>query len=380
MGYNSVQKFLIWMGNIKPVREVVHNLTEEELLKEKGVNEALKRENLNLRKAKATLESQVANKKAEDFEKKEKVNQNETNNQIAKKLKEEEKELNEDKYGKWFSWNKLFKKYFSNKKFREKFEVSDKNIEVSWKFGELMSSTKGFWGITDSNGKLLIVSQDLKGLIHKPESLFNQFKLSRLILSRDKDGDYIQGIDDQGDLDDFETEVPSFNEETGEYEKTTSLKLNAREYIIQLQDKLREKDDRNKILEFSMNGLRTDNSMLKRNVDTLLHAGKLGQSMTSEAQSLLCSSSMELSNITKKISALQEKSVIDEKTMAVKDSTISKLLDELENTGDQTAYKRALAHQKEMREFERANPPQIIEKEKEKVPQKINNTPQQLPG
>ncbi|MBU1027860.1 MAG: hypothetical protein KKF48_02345 [Nanoarchaeota archaeon] len=368
------------MGNIKPVREVVHNLTEEELLKEKGVNEALKRENLNLRKAKATLESQVVNKKAEDFEKKEKVNQNETNNQIAKKLKEEEKELNEDKYGKWFSWNKLFKKYFSNKKFREKFEVSDKNIEVSWKFGELMSSTKGFWGITDSNGKLLIVSQDLKGLIHKPESLFNQFKLSRLILSRDKDGDYIQGIDDQGDLDDFETEVPSFNEETGEYEKTTSLKLNAREYIIQLQDKLREKDDRNKILEFSMNGLRTDNSMLKRNVDTLLHAGKLGQSMTSEAQSLLCSSSMELSNITKKISALQEKSVIDEKTMAVKDSTISKLLDELENTGDQTAYKRALAHQKEMREFERANPPQIIEKEKEKVPQKINNTPQQLPG
>lgn len=369
---NPIKKFGMWLFNKNTKREIVHSLTEEDLLKQKGINEALKKENSNLKKAINTRDSQLAKVSAEKFVKKEKINKQELNNKVAKELKDQEKDLNIEKYGKWFSWTKFERKMYKNEKFRKNFLMTDKDGESSYKYGELLFSTKGLMGISDNSGKIKVISPDLKGLIHKPESLFNQYKLGRLQLAIDKDGDYLDGIDDQGDINDFETEIPSLNEETGEYEKTSSLRLNARKYIIELQDKLREKDDKVKTLELSINGLRSENSELKRGFDTLLHAGRIGQSRTSESNNLVISYSMEFAEINKKIATLQSNVVLKEKEISVKDAIIDKLLSEIEQTGDQTAYKRAKNIFQEAVEFVKVNTIPVIEKEK--VPQKVNNT------
>jgi hypothetical protein len=347
-----IQKIGMWLFNIKPGREVLHEIDEETIKKDKLIE--------NLSKKIASQEALLAKVSADKSLKKENKNKEVFENKIAKNLKEEESELNVEKYGKWFSWSKLERKLLKDPKFRKKFRLSDKNGEEDWGYGELLFSTKGFISLSDSKGKIKIIAVDLKSLIHHIESIFNQYKIGRILLARDKGGDYIPGIDDEGDLDDFETEIPTFDEKSEEYNKTTSLKLNARQYILKQQDKLREKDDKIKLLEFTVNGLRVENTEWKRNYDTVLHAGQLGKAITSEAQSLLFSQTSELADITRKISNLQEGKVLLEKELSVKEDIIKKLLLEIEKVGDQDSFKRATAVMREAREFERANPSQSI--------------------
>jgi len=372
-----IRKIIDWKPFKKKETRILHSLAEEEILKEKGINAGLVKEVKELRKANASKDSQLAKISAEKLEKKENKKKIDTERKIAETLNQEDKEINKDKYGKWFSWNKFFKKYYSDKKFRKKFSLSDMNGEMSWGFGELLSCQKGYWAISDKQGKRRVISYDLKGLFHHPESIFNQFKMGRFLLAVDKNGDYIDGIDDEEDISNLEITIPRFNKETNKFEaQTQELKVNAREYIIKILDEKREDKERIKRLEMTASTLRSDNEDIKRTNEALLCAGKLGKTAQSEAQGLLYGYSMELSDLNKKMSTLQENNVLLEKQVDGLKLVNSKLLSEIENIGDQTSYRKAMAIIKDAREMERANPERVIEREV-LVKEKPNNLPQQ---
>ena len=372
---NSVQKLGAWLFNIKPQREIVRNLSDEEFLREKGINESLKRENINLKRTKATLEQQLSETRAKENQKKEKENKLDVDNQIAKNLNEQKSVIDNERYGRWASWTKLEKKRLRDKKFAKNFIFTDKDGETIFSPGELLFSSKGFFGITDSNGKLIHVATDLRNLIHKPESIFNQFKFGRIQLARDKNGDYLDGIDDQ--CDDFinyvEIDVPIWDEEKNSYANSKFFTDNFRKKFIEIQDKLRELKDKYKTMEIVVSDLREENSDVKRANEVLLHENKNGKTAVSEALASMRSQSMELSDITKKISSLTENNILYEQELNVYKEKTKKLMEIIESTGDVTNYQKAMAVIKSAVEFTKLNTI-IIEKETEKSQPK--QTPQ----
>lgn len=362
---NFLQRIGMFIFHIKPSRELMYNV-DEELIKKDSIISAQARKL-------ASQDAQLSKISAKESSKKEKQNQEELENEVAVKLSEEENNLNVEKFGKWISWTKAEKEISKNKRFL----VSDKNGESTWSYGGLLFSTKGYMAVRDAKTKkLLNISRTLNGLFHKPESLINNFKIGRILLARDKDGDYLDEFDSEGDIDDFETNISSFNQETKQLEKTTELKINARKRIIQQDEEIRDLKDKLKTVEFSLNDMRIRYEDVKRARDRLLYANKLGKTAVSTAQNESYYYSMEFADISRRISNLQEGRVLDSNIIAVKDKIIEKLLKEIGDSGDQDALKRSMGWMREMREFERANPPIVI-KEEPKA-QKLNS-PAQTP-
>src|SRR4030042_2512259 len=251
---NIIQKAVSRIFNIKPDREIFHSISEEEYFKSKDANKILRKESEILRKKVGSLESQEAGRRARDLEKKEKKEEKKADNEIAKELNKQEKEIDKNKYGRWCSLKNLFLKIYKNEadktKFGKKFEFADKDDSVSWKFGDIILSTKGFIGVKSEEGKLLQVSSDLKGLIYKPGSIFNQVKRGRILLARDKEGNYLENFDEEEGFEDEEMSLPTFDEESKQIIFTNSTsKMNVRESYIKLMDKLKEALDRVKRLE-----------------------------------------------------------------------------------------------------------------------------------
>jgi hypothetical protein len=364
MTFNSLQKGVMWLFNINPSREVMHNIDEEQIKESKQYK--------NLAKKVVTLESQLAHNTVENLQKKESDGKKELEEKIAIDLINQEKELTADEFGRVFSMKQLWWKYFKDKKFRDKFEVADKNDEVSWKFGDWLVSSKGMMIITDINGVPRAISPSIAGLIHNPASIFNQVeKRARLLLARDKNFEYIPGLDDEGYVDEFETTVPIWNEEENKYNESRELTRKARELIIEKDTESRDKSKKIESLEIVVNSLRENNEDLKRANNILLHSNNQNKSAVTEANNTIQSLSLSMTDIQRKISTLTESNVLLEKELMVRDTIIDKLLKKLEETGDMTAFMKAKAIIEESREFDRANAP---ETENKQVPAQVPQT------
>ena len=74
-----------------------------------------------------TLESQLAKRFAKDKERADKEKERDKESEFNKKLNEQAEELKTRKLGKIIKFGKFYKHFFSNKKFRNKLEITDKN-------------------------------------------------------------------------------------------------------------------------------------------------------------------------------------------------------------------------------------------------------------
>lgn len=358
---NPFYKFGRWLFNKNPKSpKVYRDINEERIEKDK--------EYKKLARGKATLEGQLARERAEKIQKKEEVKKEEVENEIAKNLTEQTIDLKKQEYGEFFSFRNIYKAIYSGgklSKFGKKFEIADKNDKVSWKFGDIgiFPNIKSL-GIIDREGNIRVISPYLSGVIHKPETIHNQIKRGRILIATDENGDYIKGIDDESDLDDYEVPVPVWMEEKGDYEITTDYKKKARDIIIELQDDNRDFREKNKRLEISLNLLRIDNDNLKRTNEVLLHAGQTQKTSISQAIGLTTSLSLEMTDINTKITTLTERNVHLEREVEAHKSAEKKLLALIEEMENPTALAKATAMMREAREFERANPPQEKEEAK----------------
>lgn len=345
--YNFLQRFLFWLASRKPEREVVHSITEEALL---VGNEQLKNELKNVKKELQTKNAQLAKKKSEELEIKEKRKGKDLNNEIAIDLKSQKKEIDSERYGRWMSMRKFFYKFEHDKKFREKFEAADMNDEKSWKFGDFKISTKGYWAITDSKGNLIKISYGVGGLIYKPESIFNQIKRGRLLLARDKNGDFVEEFD-EGEIENEEIKIPVWNDTEKRYGFTSVSKKNARELVIELMDKIREFKDKCERLELISADLKNENYELKNVISLFKFNSEKGKSMLTEAKDFLFAMNMNMTDLEKRVSTQSEQLVFNERLLGVKDTIIAKLLSDLEKTGGMTARRKAEAEIKGDLEF-----------------------------
>lgn len=342
MGMNGFQKFGIWLFNIPQRTEYLHSISEDLIKSNKKVEE--------LSKAKASLESQIAKIKAIEVQKKESKSQEEQDNEIAKTLQQEGMQINKERIGNTLSLKSFFNKILRDKKYKD-FEIADKNDETSYKFGDILLTTKGFLVMTDSNGKIRSMTTFPRDFIYKPESILSQVKRKRFLTAADKDGEFIPEIDD--------IIVPqlTYDEETKSYQKSKEIRKSAREIIIDLDTRLRDAKKKNETLEMTTCDLREENRDLKQGNDILRRDNKLKQTAFSEAINQINNSSLEHSEIQRKIVSLTETKTILELENSSLKGIIEKLLNQLEETGSMTQYRRALAIINEVREFERVNPP-----------------------
>jgi len=363
---NPISSLFKWLFNKNQKPQKVYRDINEELIEKDKKYKQLARKT-------ASLEGELAREKASKIEKKEEVKKEEVQNEIAKNLSEQSVSMKKEEYGEFFSFKSLFNKLLKNKKFNEKFEISDMNDKVSWKFGDIgiFPNIKSL-AVIDKDGNIRCISQFLSGVIHKPESIFNQVKRNRILIATDENGDYIQGIDDETDLEDYELPVPVFNEEKNKWEGKTGYKKKAREIIINLQEDIRECKDTIRSDEMSLNILRTENEDLERANEILLHAGKVGKSAVSEAMGMSSSLSMEMVQINMRIASLTENNVHLEKELGVWKNIAKDLQGEIEKLGNESAMIKAMKLMKQAREFERVKP---IEEKEEK-----NNVPPVQPG
>ncbi len=257
-------------------------------------------------------------------------------------LIELEGELRRENIGETVSLNKFYAKLFGirhdkRSSFGKGLEVADKNDEVSFPFGEILISTKGFWIITDAEGNKRVMSSDLRRLIHNVESLPNQLKRGRILLAVDKNGSYIP------DLDDVEVENPVWNEERKIYDYSKKLKDKARVLIEQRDDVIRSQDQSLEQQEIVISGLRREMGGLKRAKLLYETDAKVAQTDTSKAMDMSLQYTKKNFEMMRQIINLSEGKKMFEDRINVFEKIIKEVLQMLEQTGSKTEFKKAQA-------------------------------------
>lgn len=271
------------------------------------------------------------------------------------RLKEDEKELKKNKFGKSFSLTKFYWAFFRDKKFREKLEICDKDdAEVLGKFGDLLFLDGGYIAITDIYGNILAYGKQLNHVIYKPDSLGNQIKRGRILIPYDKN--YNPSVD----LDDIALPEIIYDKEKKTYRFTKHVTKTAQTLILEKDKQLREAMDYAEQLEKT-------NVAHKNRIDDLERSFKVSLTSTD-------TSNTELSKLTDKllqyqtvngsmhnqIVQLTEMKALNENTITRLENVVENLLGKVEEMGDKTEFRKALETVKEVIDYAKTRLPKQI--------------------
>lgn len=158
-------------------------------LKESHVVKGLAYENAELKGKVAKLESTIAKQREEKKDIEDEEN-------VKAFLDEQKKEIRYKSQGKVFSLKSFFAKYFRDTKFRQNlaYYSFDRNEKLHH-FGDIVITTKGQFGLIDSDGQLIMPPMEsLKDIFQSTGALGNDIMKGMIPLNLDADGGYVENI------------------------------------------------------------------------------------------------------------------------------------------------------------------------------------------
>jgi hypothetical protein len=284
----------------------------------------------------ATLKGQLGRIQIRDKKIREEERKIDKEKKIIKDLKLQEKEINKKRYGETISMGKFFAKYISDKYFRDKLKLMDKDgIECFGKFGDIViTKNRGSFVVLDSEGNPVAESKSIDGIIYKPESLESQLDANRLLLPYDKDRNPVI------DFESIEMGELEFDPDENRYFMTREAKKKAKDIVIEKIKEIQEKNDRLEVLELSLNDLQRELHDEKRAKNILKNQIQTTKSELTEAMGMTMQFNSKVGEMQSKITNLTEIKAMYEKKITALEYINNKMIERIEQSGDRTLYEQ----------------------------------------
>ncbi len=346
------------LRSFKKKDRILHEISEEDIERSKKIKAQAKYIQ--------SLEAQISKRQAQDRLKK--VKEIDTNEEIdlIKQLEKKEEELKLKKLKNAFDLSKLFKK-LENKKFRDRFEIADKDDKAVFdKFKTFLILDNGNIAIQGKSGEVWADGSTLRQVIHKPESIKNQIRRGRLLLPFDENFKTIP------DFENLEMPEMSYNEEEDNWNISEERIKKVKEMIMErdyLITELREDKEKNEQTIADMRNKIQDQSLAINNWKK--------QTENSQAElSIAMKNDKEMSKkfyqMDRDLSVSQEQKLLSDDIKEKYDTALKSVLNELEDEKSRTAIRKAMQQVwNDIREARKMIPKIEIKQEEVKEPQKI---------
>lgn len=344
--------FYRWLFNIP--REIHTFPIKEDLIeRDETVRELVKQ--LQSRDA------QLSNISAQNREKALRESEVDINQEAIKELIEQKRRIDEKKYLGSFSWKKFWYKYLNDKKFRGELEICDKDDSIIFgKFGDFVVLPDGRQGITDSEDNLIGYGNTLRHFIWKPESLDNQMKRKRILLSCDKNHLFFPDIE--------EILLPECTYVNGKIRWAKVSEKPLKQLIIDREKRIAQDSSYIERLEQTKAELVKKNRVLEREITIARNNKETETTELSKAINLQKQYYKRIGTLQKKIVILTGmKESLDE--MRRKLEGINKrLIEKIDEMGAKTKFREVLGTVQSMIEWARLQTGDTIIQEKEELP------------
>lgn len=348
-------KKLLGFRDVK--REMVYPLEDQIIERDKQIKALVKKIQ--------SVQAQLSHIKAKEREQEEKRKDEDDSLKIVQELNEQQELINSEMINGSFSLNKLFcdiygvawkrrGEFKSRSPFGKSLEISDKNDEVAWKFGEILVSKQGYFIITDSENNPRAISSNLNYLFSKPESFENQIRRGRILLAGDKDGKVIP------ELDIVKISNPVWNSDKQIYEASKSLQTTARELLKERDDLLREQDEKLEHYSMVIAKLKSEVSDLKRAKFIYESKKNIAESELSKALNSVVESDKAIGDLHREVSNSAELNTIYEKKLKSYEKIINEFVAQVEQTGSQTEFRKAMNLIEHSLDFAKKHAPQVV--------------------
>ncbi len=311
-----------------------------------------------------SLKAQMSHLLADKREERENRVEENRDEKLRQKLQKEQEEIQKNKFGSSSSLRKIL----SNNKVLQEIEVCDKDDhEVFGKFGDLLVLESGRIALTDVNGNVLSYGKNINQVIYKPGTLLNQIKRGRILIPYDKD--YNPAID----WEDVEVEEIQYDDEKEVYRLTMEAKKTAKELLIEKDKEYRDLRNEFERLEKTYMGLKKDYDGQKRAFTITKGQADTYNSELSLVMKQFMQYQQSYGDIQRKLSDLTETKAMFQDIISRQEGVIKNLLDQLEESGDKTSFRKAYAMVKEVIDYSKTRlPQQIIVKELAESPNPQN--------
>lgn len=338
-------------------------------------SEAIERDRLisRLKEEVSTLKGQMDKAYALEKEKKDKERDKDIQQDLIKRLNEEDSKIRKKGRGATFSLNKFYGRFFSDSKFRNSIEITDKDDEtVLGFFKEFVVLEDGKFGIVDQDNNVIWKSYSLRGLIYKPEGLGNYLRRKRIPLPVDKDMQFIPDIETM--------QVPEmiYDEDSDSFKEAQELLVPVKEYVKKRERIIQEKDQYIETMEsLSDKQRRTINELKRTNIVLQNKAGAM-ESEFSKIMSKTIEFDRAVGDMHNKFSHMSVLNAMKEQMIAKLEAVNSNLLRKIEGHLDKTTLEQVEEQFKNNLEYVRSITPEQIkyleepQKEYPKPGEKVN--------
>ena len=319
-------KFLNFLKRDKRQNVFMH-LNEEEIKRDEKIKA--------LQQKIQAQESQLSRIFAKEKQKQDKEKETDKESEINKKLKEQELDLKANMHGKIIKLGRFYKHLLTNKKFRNKLEICDKNDEtVLAKFGDFGIMEGGKFCIIDRDGNLMAYGKNLNHVLYKPDAFENMFRRGRFLIPMDKDGNWTEDIEYKEIPEPIDAE---FDEDTGKIKKIQWSKVKTSEVKKVIADKMEQINSLHQDLERSDSviiGIKSEVNDLKRTLRIYDSQANIAQSELSRSIYRFIETEKRLGEMHTQITKLTELKASHEKLLDQKDNIIESVIKKLELTGE----------------------------------------------
>lgn len=338
--------------NIKSQRQPVAYPLDPELIKaNKQFQEVIK--GFNSRDAQ--LSEVFAQKRAESEAKKKLDSEQE----VIKKINEQNREIKLKKFKDSFSFSKFYTKLSKDKKFRNSFELVDRDDSVILgKFGDFLVLPNGHLAVTNSLGEVMAYGSTLRNLVYKPGSMSNQARRKRFLLACDKDFVFYP------DVEEHEVEEGFYDEKIGKIRWAKIREKPFKVAIVERETKIQDLKEYGEHLEQKISDLTGKIGDLTRANNVLNRSAENSQTELSKAMERSIQFEQKMSDMQMQVVRLNEVKSLNEKIINTLEGINSELLEKAEEMGVKTEFRKALDSVQG-----------LIDWAKDKIPKTIIQTP-----
>lgn len=343
-----------------------------------------------------SLKAQISRLLAEKKEKEPETKQDVQVTRMIKDVNEQYQDIKEKKFANSFSFNNLFAYKFGisprkiSKQGKE-IELTDKDGETEFGiFGDIVALPKGYLGITNHDGKMIVYGRTLNSIVWKPDSLKNHLKRKTIPLAIDSEGHSTPDIETE-EISDviFDEEEPSvdnngnpiiFTDENGEqkqmkgmYRETEIFRDTLRNHLIRRDNIIAELRNKTELIENANINMKEIIANKSREIRLLTNKSDNIQSNLSQVLGKTMLMDNRFAEMQNSIATLTEVKAHSENMLSRYRNIVENLLNRIEDFGDQTMYDKVRAQMQDDAEFWKnllpERTPFIPEKEIEQIVQ-----------
>lgn len=322
------KKFINYLLAKDKHREKVYPIDEELIERDKIVNE--------MSKKLQAYDAQLSKISAEENLKK--IYQSDKDKQKDKiiELQEQKNDMLNKRYSNVVSLKKILCSLDLRKK-KGSIDITDRNGNVILgKFKDLVILNNGMMGLKDSKDKILSMGYNIRQVIQKPESLFNQ--ISRGIISIPCNEDYIF----IPDIEEIKVPECTYDISSGKIKWAQVREKPIKQMIIEREELIRDKNLYIEKLEQDNIDLNRKNNDLKRSLTVYKKRSEASETDLSKALDKSLQFENRIGELQTRIINLQEANILNERLVSGLKQVNQELLDKAEEMGVKTEFRKAL--------------------------------------